>query len=124
MARAAADASAFRAIADPTRRAVLDVLREGERSVGSLMEALAAGPWRLARTTQGAFSQHLRVLRSAGLVAVEKRGRERVYSLRADGLEEVVDWVAGYERFWEERLEGLGRYLEAKHGRDAKGGAR
>lgn len=120
MGRVAADSSVFQAIADPTRRAVLDVLREGERSVGALMEALAKGPWDLVRTTQGAFSQHLAVLRGAGLVAVKKRGRERIYSIRAEGLEEVVEWVVAYERFWEERLEGLGRYLDAKHGRSGE----
>ena len=117
MSRIAADASVFYAIADPTRRAVLDLLRDGERSVGSLMEGLAKGPWKLARLTQGAFSQHLGVLRRAGLVEVEKSGRERIYALRAEGLEDVVDWVVGYERFWTDKLDNLGRYLDRTHGK-------
>ncbi len=121
MSRVASDASVFHAIADPTRRAVLDVLREGERSVGALMEGLRKGPWRLARTTQGAFSQHLAVLRGAGLVEFEKKGRERIYRLRSEPLEDVVDWIVGYEKFWTEKLDHLGRYLDAKPGRSGRG---
>ena len=90
MGRIAADASVFHAIADPTRRAILDLLREGERTVSEMMDVLLRGA---RKVTQSAFSQHLAVLRSAGLVAAEKKGRHRVYSFRAAPLTEVADWI-------------------------------
>ena len=108
MHRAAADTSVFHAIADPTRRAILDVLREGERSVNALLEGIA--------TTQSALSQHLAVLRRAGLVTFKKLGRLRVYAIDPEPLSEVADWVAYYEKFWTERLEALREYLEKHEG--------
>jgi DNA-binding transcriptional ArsR family regulator len=117
MSRIAADASVFHAIADPTRRAILDLLREGERTVSQMMDALLRGT---RRVTQSAFSQHLAVLRSAGLVAAEKKGRHRVYSFRAEPLTEVVDWIVAYDRFWTDKLDGLGRYLDARHPRSGR----
>jgi DNA-binding transcriptional ArsR family regulator len=108
MGRPAADESVFYAIADPTRRAILDLLLEGERPVKALLERV--------RTSQSALSQHLGVLRRAGLVGVRREGRLRVYSLRHEPLAEVVDWVAHYERFWEDRLDRLGAYLDRVHG--------
>ncbi len=111
MSRVAADASVFHAIADPTRRAILDLLREGERTVSEMMSALLRGA---RRVTQSAFSQHLAVLRRAGLVASEKKGRHRVYSFRADPLTEVADWIVAYDRFWTDKLDNLGRHLDAR----------
>ena len=95
---------AFRAIADPTRRGVLDLLAEGERPVNDLV--------RRFRMTQPALSQHLRVLRQAGLVAQRRVGRERLYRIRPKQLKLVADWVARYERFWQRKLRDLGDYLE------------
>jgi DNA-binding transcriptional ArsR family regulator len=101
----------FHAIADPTRRAILDQLREGEQTVSELMEgALGRG----ARMTQPAFSQHLRVLREAGLVVPRKEGRKRVYRFEAEPLGEVAMWMAAYDRFWEAKLDKLGEHLAAK----------
>ena len=94
----------FRAIADPTRRGILDGLLAGEASVGTLARAFDI--------SLPAVSQHLRVLREVGLVTEERVGRERRYRIRPAPLREVVDWVAQYERFWEGRLDALGRYLE------------
>jgi DNA-binding transcriptional ArsR family regulator len=104
MSRRAASDDAFRAIADPTRRAVLDLLRKGERPVHEL--------GRHFRMTQPALSQHLRVLRGAGLVAHRRAGRARLYRIRPSELRPVADWVVQYERFWRRKLHALGDYLD------------
>jgi len=94
----------FRAIADPTRRALLDLLRTSDRSVTELAE-----PFQM---TQPAISQHLRVLRHAGLVRPKQVGRQRVYRLNARPLREVRDWTARYEKFWQPKLKAPGDYLD------------
>jgi DNA-binding transcriptional ArsR family regulator len=94
----------YTAIADPTRRGLLDLLAEGERPVKRLAEPFAM--------TRPAVSQHLRVLREAGLVTERRVGRERRYRLRAAPLREVDEWVGHFERFWRGRLEALGEHLE------------
>ena len=104
MARPEAAVDVFRAIADPTRRGLLDLLRNGERSVGAL-----AGEFSLS---QPAISQHLRVLKDVGLVREERQGRHRVYQLRPRPLREVLDWVSCYERFWAHKLDALEAYLD------------
>ena len=96
----------FRALADPSRRTILDLLADGEQSV---TELLAHFPF-----SQPALSKHLRVLREAGLVAVRKEARRSLYGLRPEGLRSVADWVRHYERFWNERLDALGEVLEAE----------
>ena len=94
----------FQAIADPTRRRLLGLVAEGDRSVASLAAAFPM--------TRPAISQHLRVLRRAGLVTERKVGRERHYRLRAAPLREVSAWVGQYERFWRDRLDRLGDHLD------------
>ena len=111
MSRVLAHADVFLAIADPTRRAILDLLRAGEQTAGALFQNAASA---FRRMTQPAFSQHLAVLRRAGLVASEKRGNFRVYRLDPRPLNEVADWVAHYDRFWNEKLEGLDHYLSTR----------
>ncbi|HJL18560.1 MAG TPA: metalloregulator ArsR/SmtB family transcription factor [Sandaracinaceae bacterium LLY-WYZ-13_1] len=96
----------FRAIGDPTRRAILDALVEGERSVGELTERF--------EVSQPAVSQHLKILREAGLVAPRRDGRRRLYRVEAGPLREVYDWVAHYERFWDDKLAALGRFLDRR----------
>jgi DNA-binding transcriptional ArsR family regulator len=108
MARPALEASPFGAIAHPTRREVLDLLRSGERSAGALRTALAPS------ASQAAFSEHLSVLSRAGLVSARPRGRERIYSLNARPLAEAYDWLKPYEEFWDEKLAKLGDYLDRK----------
>lgn len=93
----------FQAIADPTRRALLDLLLESERPVKSLVERFAM--------SQPAISQHLRVLRKAGLVSERRAGRQRLYRLEGDALAQVADWLAHYEEFWKTKLAALGRHL-------------
>jgi len=94
----------YHAIAAPTRRAILDELLVGERSVGQLVEQFDV--------TQPAISQHLKVLREAGLVTRTSVGRERRYRLNAVRLREVYDWVGHYQRFWRDKLDALGAYLD------------
>jgi DNA-binding transcriptional ArsR family regulator len=94
----------FRAVSDPTRRAILDLLEDGEKSAKEL-----GSPFRIS---QPALSQHLRVLRNAGLVTTRRDGRFRYYRLEPARLKEVHDWVKHYRKFWTGRLDQLGRYLE------------
>jgi DNA-binding transcriptional ArsR family regulator len=82
----------FRAVADPTRRAILDRLRSAELSVNDL-----AGPFDM---TQPAISQHLRVLLDAGLVEAEQIGRQRLYKLNAQPLREVFQWSGLYRHLF------------------------
>jgi DNA-binding transcriptional ArsR family regulator len=95
---------AYRAIAAPSRRVILDLLQDGDRSVGELVD--------LVDISQPAVSQHLRVLQDAGLVQYRREGRNRIYHLNAAPLREVYDWLGHYERFWTEKLNALGDYLE------------
>ncbi len=94
----------FRAVADPTRRAILDFLEGGERAVHELLS--------LFTMSQPALSKHLKVLLKTRLVGVRKVGRERRYRLEATRLKEVADWVLHYERFWKEKLDRLGGVLD------------
>lgn len=94
----------FQAIADPTRRAILERLRRAEQPVSRL----AAG----FPVTLSAVSQHMRVLRNAGLVSVRRAGRERVYRLNPEPLRAVFAWAEQYEEFWQVKLDALGDYLE------------
>jgi len=103
-------ADVFHAIGDPTRRRLLDALGRGARPVNEL-----ARPFAMSRP---AVSQHLRILRDAGLVTTRRSGRERYYRLRAARLREVYDWVAHYERFWKKGLEALGEYLNREAARE------
>ena len=104
MHRARADADVFRAIADPTRRKILDRLRRGPVAVNALAEGF--------EQSRPAVSKHLRVLRGAGLVAEERSGRERVYRIQPKPLRAVVGWIEGYRTMWEVNLGNLKRYLE------------
>ena len=113
MTRPSADASAFSAIAHPTRRAVLDLLRRGESNATDLRMGLGLAPG-MSGASQAAFSEHLSILSRAGLVDARPRGRERIYSLNARPLAEALDWLKPYEAFWDERLARLGDYLDGK----------
>jgi DNA-binding transcriptional ArsR family regulator len=93
----------FEVLAEPNRRQLLDLLREQERTVGELVDALDIG--------QPAVSKHLRVLRDAGLVEARIDAQRRVYSLRAEPLAEVDAWLAPYRKFWRGRLTALQRHL-------------
>jgi DNA-binding transcriptional ArsR family regulator len=96
----------FDVLAESSRRDILDLLREGERSVGDLVEHLAL--------SQPGVSKHLRVLRDAGLVEVRPAGQRRMYELRAEPLAEIDAWLSPYRRFWSTRLDALARHLDAE----------
>src|SRR5438874_5389498 len=91
--------AALRALADESRRTLLETLTSGPRTAGELAERLP-----IARP---GVSRHLRVLREAGLVEVEVRARFRVYSIRAEALAEVDDWLEDYRALWRSRLDAL-----------------
>lgn len=94
----------FEAIAEPNRRRILELLREGERSAGELVDALSL--------SQPGVSKHLKVLRQAGLVSVRPEAQRRVYRLSGDKLAELDAWLAPYRRFWAGRLAALDDHLE------------
>jgi DNA-binding transcriptional ArsR family regulator len=104
MARAATTTDAFNAVAEPRRREILDQLAGGERSVSALVQLLGLA--------QPQVSKHLRVLREVGVVDVREDGRQRFYSVNAQALKPIHDWVSGYERMWSARFETLDRVLD------------
>src|SRR3954447_22445036 len=104
MSRRRAATDVYTAIADPTRRRLLDQLGRGEQTVLGLARPFAM--------TLSAVSQHLKRLRDAGLVSVRRAGRERYYRLDPRPLRDVSDWVGRYERFWRQKLAALGDHLD------------
>jgi DNA-binding transcriptional ArsR family regulator len=94
----------FRAIADPTRREILGLLRGGQQTVGQI-----AGNFRMSRP---AVSKHLRLLRSAGLIVVRHEGTSRHCGLNAEPLATVNDWLQDYRAFWSDTLQSLKGYVE------------
>jgi DNA-binding transcriptional ArsR family regulator len=105
MKSAVAESDVFYAIADATRRALLlRLATEGEKNVSELLEQFPI--------SQPAVSKHLRILREAQLVRSRKEGRERLYKIQASKLREVYDWVAHFEKYWDEKLDALGEYLD------------
>ena len=103
----------FSAVADPTRRAMLDLLFERERTAGDLVNAFPA-------ISQPAVSKHLRVLRDAGLVSVRVHAQQRIYALQPKPLSELVAWISKYEVFWPKRLDALEEYLSKKKRNEEK----
>jgi DNA-binding transcriptional ArsR family regulator len=99
----------FSAIADPSRRQVLEILAEGERPAGDLVKALPG-------LSQPAVSRNLRVLREANLVEVRPRAQQRIYALRPEALRELDEWVARYRHFWSQKLGALSEHLDRRHG--------
>ena len=94
----------FAVLAEPRRREILDLLRDGERPVGELVDRL--------RLSQPVVSKHLRVLREAGLVDVRPVAQRRLYRIRPDPLVEIDEWLAPYRRLWPRSLDRLEKHLE------------
>ncbi|MBF5043800.1 winged helix-turn-helix transcriptional regulator [Aggregicoccus sp. 17bor-14] len=94
---------ALTALADPTRRAIVEMLARGERSAGEVVDAF--------ELSAPAVSQHLKVLRDAGLVQVRAEGQRRIYTLDTRGLEELDAWMGRIRGFWTGRLDVLERKL-------------
>jgi DNA-binding transcriptional ArsR family regulator len=100
-------ADVYFAIADATRRALLlRLAKEGERNVTQLLAPLSI--------SQPAVSKHLRILREAKLVRSRKDGRVRLYAIEARKLRQVYDWVSHFEKYWDQKLDALGEYLDKK----------
>lgn len=95
---------AFAALADPTRRQIVEMLAQSEQSVGELAKRFTL--------TQPAISQHLRALHSAGLVRVRQDAQRRIYSLDARGLAQIDIWLSRYRAFWTTHLDSLERALK------------
>ncbi|MFI4986935.1 MAG: ArsR/SmtB family transcription factor [Alphaproteobacteria bacterium] len=96
--------SAFEALADPVRRDILALLRQGEQPAGALVAALAL--------PQPSVSKHLKTLREAGLVRARVDGPRRLYSIDPAPLAELDAWLAPYRRFWAAKLDALGDHLK------------
>jgi DNA-binding transcriptional ArsR family regulator len=96
--------TSFEALADPNRRKILDLLREGEMPAGAFSAELSI--------SQPGISKHLRLLREANLVSVRTEGQKRLYRLKDEGLADVAAWLAPYRRIWADRLARLEDHLE------------
>lgn len=95
---------AFAVLAEPTRRRILDTLRQSDRSVGELVELL--------RISQPAASKHLKVLREAGFVSCRTAAQQRIYRIEPDRLAAIDRWLAPYRRLWTRHLDALERHLD------------
>src|SRR5262245_23304333 len=102
--------AAFQALADPTRRAVLDLLRRGSRPAGEIAEAFPV--------SRPAISKHLRLLRRARLVSERRQGRHRYYQLNPEPLKAVDAWLDEYRVFWQRSLTSLKAFVEKEHTRE------
>jgi DNA-binding transcriptional ArsR family regulator len=104
--------AAFQALADPTRRAVLDLLRRGSQPAGQIASAFPV--------SRPAISKHLRLLRRAHLVREHREGRLRVYQLNPEPLRAVDSWIEQYRVFWTARLNNLKSFVEAECARETQ----
>jgi DNA-binding transcriptional ArsR family regulator len=100
----------FSALADPTRRAVLDMLREGSQPAGRIAQAFPV--------SRPAISKHLRLLRQAHLVEERREGRHRLYQLNPEPLKAVDSWLEQYRVFWRTSLTSLKTFVEAGYTRE------
>jgi DNA-binding transcriptional ArsR family regulator len=100
------------ALADPTRRAIVEMLAVRERSAGEIVAQFDVTP--------PAISQHLKILRRARLVTVRAEGQRRIHSLDRTGFDEIDAWLAKTKRFWEQRLDALEETLRAEDARQQR----
>jgi DNA-binding transcriptional ArsR family regulator len=105
----------FQAIADPTRREIIDLLAQQSMNLNAIAEHFDI--------TRPAISNHIRILNECGIITIEQIGRERFCKIRPDTLKEVSTWVSRYEALWEQKIESFEKYLyqlkskRKKHGR-------
>jgi DNA-binding transcriptional ArsR family regulator len=102
-------ATVFQVLAEPRRLEILDLLRDGERPVGELVDQLGV--------SQPSVSKHLRVLKEAGLVDVRADAQRRLYRIRPEPLVELDAWLASYRRMWSTHLDRLEDHLERRRKR-------
>jgi DNA-binding transcriptional ArsR family regulator len=98
--------NSFQALADPTRRSIVEALRNGERQVNDIVEE--------AGIHQSGVSRHLRILHEAGFVSMRPDGQRRLYCLRPEPFRELDQWLAQYRSLWEARLDRFGAALEKR----------
>jgi DNA-binding transcriptional ArsR family regulator len=98
--------AAFNVLGEPRRLAILDLLRDGERPVGDLVDEL--------HLSQPAVSKHLRILKEAGLVEMRPDAQRRLYRIRPEPLAELDDWLAPYRRLWATHLDRLEVHLDRR----------
>ncbi len=98
---------AFRAVADPTRRAIIDLLLKEEMNAGEVAKHFTI--------SRPAVTKHLRVLKDGGIIAVRRSGRRRIHRLRPEGLRILADWINHYEQFWSDRLRNLKSEIEGNN---------
>jgi DNA-binding transcriptional ArsR family regulator len=96
----------FRALADPTRRDILHLLADGERTIAGLTSHFDM--------THAAVKKHLTVLSDGGLITTRTQGRERLNALDPNGFEPLRDWIGFFDHFWDEKLSGLKSAIESK----------
>ena len=96
----------FQTLADPTRRRIVETLRQGERQVNDIVEQ--------AGIHQSGVSRHLRILQESGFVSVRPEGQRRLYSLNPEPFHELEEWLAQYHALWEARLDRFGAALEQR----------
>ena len=106
----------FQALADPTRRAVLDLLRRGSQPAGQIASAFPV--------SRPAISKHLRLLRRAHLVREHREGRNRIYDLNPEPLRAVDSWIEQYRVFWKASLTNLKSFVEAEYARETEAASR
>ncbi len=94
----------FEALADPTRRSIVESLQSGEKPVGEIVKC--------SGIHQSGVSRHLRILNEAGFVSMRALGQQRLYSLKAEPFRELEAWLAGYRGLWERRLDRFAEALE------------
>jgi DNA-binding transcriptional ArsR family regulator len=104
--------AAFHALADPTRRAVLDLLRQGSQPAGRIAQAFPV--------SRPAISKHLGLLRRAHLVQERREGRHRLYQLNPEPLKSVDSWLQNYRAFWQTNLINLKAFVEAEYTKERK----
>jgi DNA-binding transcriptional ArsR family regulator len=102
----------FQALSDPTRRAVLDLLRRGSQPAGQIAQAFPV--------SRPAISKHLRLLRRAHLVREHREGRNRVYELNPEPLRAVDSWIEQYRVFWSASLAHLKAFVESEYARESE----
>ncbi|HEX6333041.1 MAG TPA: metalloregulator ArsR/SmtB family transcription factor [Flavisolibacter sp.] len=100
----------FQAIADPTRRAIMDLLAGTPMNLNTLAENFDI--------SRPAVSKHIRILTECGLVTIRQQGRERVCEPRPDALREVQTWIEKYAAFWDQKLHALDTYLSRENNRN------
>ena len=98
--------SVFRALADPTRRAIISMLANGDRPIADIASQF--------EMTRPAVAKHLTILREGGLITVEEKGRERINRLNPNALKTAAEWINHFGRFWDERLAELKKAVEKK----------